>query len=45
VPIYGGDGVIGIIDAEAFPKNFYSDEKLLQLAKVAYDLGKINLGV
>lgn len=30
--------VVGIIDAEAFPANFYNNERLLQIAKVTYDL-------
>lgn len=34
--------VIGIIDAEAFPTNHYTDERLLQIAKVAFDLGQNN---
>ncbi len=37
--------IIGILDAEAFPKNFFADERLLEIAKVAYDLGEINLGM
>lgn len=37
--------VIGIIDAESFQKNFFSQELLLQISKVAYDLGKTNLGI
>lgn len=39
------NGVIGIIDAEAFPTNHYTDERLLQIAKVAFDLGQKSLGV
>lgn len=46
VPILDkSNSVIGILDAESLPKNFYTDERLLQIAKVAYDLGKINLGI
>ena len=37
--------LVGIIDAEAAPKNFFTDSRLLQIAKVAYDLGKKNLGI
>ncbi len=32
------DLVIGIIDAESFSTNFFTSERLLQIAKVAYDL-------
>lgn len=32
--------IIGIIDAEAFSKNFFTAEKLLQIAKIGSDLGK-----
>lgn len=46
LPIFDdNEKVIGILDAEAFPKNHYTDERLLQIAKVAYDLGQKNLGV
>lgn len=34
--------ITGIIDAEAFTANFFSPEKLLQIAKVSYDLAKIH---
>ncbi len=45
-PILDEDSnVIGIIDAEAFAKNHYSPERLLQIAKVAFDLGEKNLGL
>jgi L-methionine (R)-S-oxide reductase len=44
-PILGPDDeVIGIIDAEAFAANHYTQERLLQIAKVAYDLGQLNIG-
>ena len=45
-PILDGENkVIGIIDAEAFAKNHYTDERLLQIAKVSFDLGKQDLGL
>lgn len=37
--------VIGIIDAESFKTNHFSPEILLQITKVAMDLGKENLGL
>jgi len=46
LPIFGKSGdIIGIIDAEAWVKNHFDSGKLLQIAKVAYDLGQINLGI
>jgi len=46
VPILDSDNkIIGIIDAEAFAKNHYTNERLLQITKVAYDLGQKNLGL
>ncbi|MGH7245556.1 MAG: GAF domain-containing protein [Candidatus Levyibacteriota bacterium] len=45
-PIFGLDGnLIGIIDAESFENSHYSHEKLLQIAKVCFDLGQRNLGI
>ena len=38
-PILDGDKVIGIIDAESFTPNFFTDGKIIQIAKVCYDLG------
>jgi len=37
--------IIGIIDAEAFAKNHYTSARLLQIAKIAFDLGGKNLGI
>lgn len=37
--------VIGIIDAESFVVNHFSSERLLQIAMVAYDLGRRDLGL
>lgn len=39
------NSVTGIIDAESFPKNFFTNQRLLQIAKVAYDLGQITWDV
>jgi L-methionine (R)-S-oxide reductase len=40
-PILNQEGkVIGIIDAESFQPNYFSPEKLIEIAKVCYDLGK-----
>lgn len=33
--------ILGIIDAEAFPKHFFTNEKILQITKTAYDLSFI----
>jgi len=38
LPILDSKKTIGIIDAEAFPTNFFTNDKLLQIAKVAFDL-------
>ncbi len=41
LPIFDEEGkVIGIIDAEAFQPHFFTNQKLCEIAKVAYDLGK-----
>lgn len=46
LPIFGKNGdILGIIDAEAWVKNHFDADKLLQVAKVAYDLGQINMGL
>lgn len=46
LPILNEDNkVTGIIDAEAFPKEFFSGELLLQIAKVAFNLGKITFRI
>lgn len=38
-PILGRDRqVMGIIDAESFEKNFFTQEKIIQIAKVCMDL-------
>lgn len=44
-PIIHNDEVIGIIDAESFQQNFFTSEKILQIAKVCFDLGKHHLGI
>ncbi len=44
-PIFHDGEIIGIIDAEAFQPNFFSEQKILQLASVCDDLGEINLGI
>lgn len=44
LPILDADGdVLGIIDAEAFTPDFFTNEKLLEITKVAQDLGKSEL--
>ncbi len=35
--------IIGIIDAEDFKKEFFTDKKILQIAKVCFDLGEKDL--
>lgn len=46
LPIVNTDNsVIGIIDAESFKENHFTSERLLEIAKVAFDLGQINLGM
>ncbi len=46
LPIINTDNqIIGIIDAESFKENYFTSKLLLQIAKVAFELGKINLGV
>jgi len=43
VPIFNSTNTItGIIDAESFHKQHFTDERLLQIAKVCFDLGKID---
>lgn len=40
-PILDESGkVVGIIDAEAFAPNFFTPEKLIEVAKVCFDLGR-----
>lgn len=41
---YNND-IIGIIDAESFRENFFDGKKVLEIAKVSFDLGQINLGL
>lgn len=44
VPILNPAGqLIGIIDAEAFTPDFFTDQKLLEIIKVAFDLGRSEL--
>lgn len=44
LPIFNSNNeVIGIIDAEAFAKNFFDEQKLLEISKVCFDLGDNNL--
>ncbi len=44
LPILNSEGVVlGIIDAEAFKPDFFTKEKLLEIAKVAQDLGQSEL--
>jgi|GEM_PF-3222206 len=44
LPILGPTGaLLGIIDAEAFKPEFFTDEKILEITKVAYDLGQSEL--
>lgn len=46
LPIFGKNGdIIGIIDAEAWAKNHFTPDRLLQVAKVAYDLGQNDMGL
>ena len=43
VPILNSEGAIrGIIDAESFQKQFFTAERLLQIAKVCFDLGHVD---
>lgn len=44
-PIFHNGEIIGIIDAEAFEPNFFTEEKVYQIAAVCHDLGEINLGI
>ncbi len=44
-PIFHNNKIIGIIDAEAFEPNFFTEEKVYQIAAVCHDLGEINLGI
>ena len=44
LPILDGNNhVIGIIDAESFQSSFFTEERLLEICKVAKDLGESNL--
>lgn len=44
LPIVNEAGdLLGIIDAEAFHPDFFTDERLLEISKVAFDLGKSKL--
>jgi putative methionine-R-sulfoxide reductase with GAF domain len=45
LPIISKKNILGIIDAESFQKNFYTNARILQIAKVAFDLGERHLGV
>lgn len=36
--------VLGIIDAESWQTNYFTPERILDIAQIGYDLGKINLG-
>lgn len=45
-PIFDNNNqVIGIIDAEAFDKDFFTSERIIEIAQVCIDLGKYNFGL
>jgi putative methionine-R-sulfoxide reductase with GAF domain len=45
-PILNREGeIIGIIDTESFQKDFFNQEKILQISKVCFDLGITGFGV